>query len=425
MRVDALRDHLPALWAEGEVVGGFLGVAGTQLDMLDEALLQIQRGHWFDVTPDFDEAVALAALLNIGPEDFHADIGEFRAWVHALTNSRLHAGAVTRDALRILVETYRQGFQRAADIDLVPAIAEWASDAGEGRAALVENPARLRSARLPVTGGWEPLARLRTVNAGLDPAEVAIVVTGHAAGTEYAPFIANRTTGHALVYRGAVEVGSRLVIAPQPDDRTQLSAHLDGVDVTDRLDVYPDLLTGPDGPGERATDRPAPRLARGENEWWFLPLAHFDTPGLDRFLLAFADDALRTGRFDKTVFDDSIFALTPEVSAWVAWLEHEPASLRVDLPARTMRTEPGELADALAARDRLRAGLEAAVDSTAAAGVVTEVRLAPFVERQPSQVHLRGRLPQTIRVLGATGADRLGNGEGRFDLSDFDDAVLR
>ncbi len=424
-RAASLAGHLPPLYRDGELVDGFNQLWGVQLDMLDEASFVVQRSHWFDSTPDFDEAAALAALLDIAPEEFHADIDEFRAWVHAVTNARLQAGAVTREALRILVDTYAQGFQRAANIDLVASIAAWVDEPDGERAALVENPHRFRSARLPVQGGWEPLARMSVVNAGIDPAPWAVVLTGLAGGPEFAPLIANRTTGHALVFRGALAVGSRLTIAPSAADPTALHADLDGHDVTDRLDSYLDLVPGPDGPGTRDAADPVPTLALGSNELWFLPLAHYDTPGLDRFLFALADDALRVGRFDDTLFDHSLFALQPEMSAWIAWVEHEPASFEIHLPAQRLRTPPGGTEAGVAARERLERGLDAAVDRLAGVGIATDVIMSRHGERQPSAARLTAIFPRTYHETGPTGADRLAEAGGLFDVTDFDDSVLR
>lgn len=423
-RSTALGAHLPALYREGAAVDGFNQLWGVQLDAIDEVAQQIQRAHWLDSTPDFDEAAALAALHDIAPEEFHADIDEYRAWVHALTDARLRAGAVTREALRILVDTYAQGFQRAADLDLVPPIAAWAETPEDGP-ALIEQPSRFRFARLPVTGGWEPLARLDIVNAGIDPAPWAVVLTGVPGGSEFAPMVANRTTGHAIVYRGEIPVGARLTIAPSADDHSLLHADLDGHDVTDRLDTYEALVAGPGGPGERSTTDPAPLLALGPNELWFLPLAHYDTPGLDRFLLAFADDLLRQGRFDETLYDHSLFAQRAELAAWVAWIEREPASLEIHLPGRLMRTDIGRTADGVAARERLERGLDVAVDRLAGAGVATDVVMTHFSERQASNDRLTAIFPMHVHEVGPTGRDRLADSGGRYDVTDFDDSVLR
>ncbi|MGH9137323.1 MAG: hypothetical protein ACRD0G_09800 [Acidimicrobiales bacterium] len=420
----ALAEHLPTLYRDGQLVGGFNDVWGVQFDMLDEAGVAVQRAHWFDATYDFDEAVALAAILDIGPEEFHASLGEFRAWVHALRNSRLHGGAVTREALRILVDTYAQGFQRVADVDVVPAIAAWATEPNGERAALVENPPRLRTARLPDIGGWEPLARMHVSNAGIDPAAWAVVLTGSAGGSEYAPFVANRTTGQAIVFRGEIGVGQRLTIAPSRDDRTVLRADVEGADVTDRLDSYPALVPGPHGPGDRSDTNAATPLARGDNELWFLPLAHYDTPGLDRFLLALADDALRIGRFDETLYNHSLFAQQPAMSAWVAWVEREPASFEVHLPAHRLRADIGATTAGIAARERLETGLDAAVDGTAAVGVATDVIMDNLAERQPGQDRLAAMLPRTFRHVGPTGADRFVDAAGLFDVTGYDDSVL-
>ena len=367
-RHDALTAHLPHLYREGDLLSGLTAVWATQLDMLDEASLTVQRAHWFDVTPDDGEAEALAAILGIEREEFHADLREFRAWVHALRDGVLRAGSVTREALRILVESYTGGFQSATGISLVPPITKWAAPAPglvASAAVLRENPPLLRSARLPATGGIEPLARLHVTNGGIDPAPWAVVLTGTQGGDEFAPFLANRSTGDALVFRGRIGLGQVLLIAPRGDDRTRLYAELDGVDVTDRLDTYPHLVATTAGPGQRSVQPQALHLTRGNNEFWFLPLAHYDTPGLDRYLLALAGDALRTGRFDQTAFDASLFAQPPEVSATLLWVEAMPAAFEVQLPAWALTVRTGGTDAGLAARERLMTGLGAAVANAA------------------------------------------------------------
>jgi len=433
-RVEAVTASLPTLYAEGEHVRGFAGTWGTVLDGYDEATAIVQRAHWFDATPDLAEAAALAGLLDIAVEDFHADLREYRAWVHALVDGAVAVGLVTREAIRVVVDRYGSGFQDAAGIDMFGALRAWPTpeEAGDGRLPeLRENPWETRFLRLPETGGWEPLARLTVTNGGLDPAPSAVVLTGTEQGGEYAPLLANRTTGHTIVWRGAIRVGQRLVIAPAAEDRTRLRATLEGVDVSDRLDVYPHLrAAAPDDAyaadrlGAKDPALPAAFLAPGDNEMWFLPLAHFDTPGLSRFLLALADDALRTGRFDQTLYDESLFAQPPRVAASVAWVEAVPASIELVLPGQALLTLPVDTEEGFAARERLAVGLGSALDRCAAAGVATAVVLARHHDAQPSADRLVMTMPATYREVGPVGGDRLVNSEGTFSVTAFDDSTL-
>lgn len=433
-RAEALSSSLPTLYAEGENVRGFAGTWGTVLDGYDEATAAVQRAHWFDATPDLAEAAALAGLLDIGVEEFHADLREYRAWVHALVDGAVAAGLVTREAIRVVVDRYGSGFQSATAIDMFGPLRAWPTpeEARDRRLPeLRENPVETRFLRLPETGGWEPLSRLVVTNGGLDPAPWTVVLTGTEPGGEYAPLLANRTTGHTIVWRGAIGVGQRLVIGPAAEDRTRLRATLEGVDVSDRLDVYPHLRApGPDD--SHAADRlgakdpalPAALLARGDNEMWFLPLAHFDTPGLSRFLLALADDALRTGRFDQTLYDESLFAQPPGVAACVAWAETAPASVELALPGQALLTLPDDTPQGLAARERLAVGLASALDRCVAAGVATSVVLACHHDAQPSDDRLVMTMPVTHREVGPAGGDRVVSSEGAFSVTAFDDSTL-
>lgn len=424
-RAGALADHLPSLYREGPLLNGLFAGWGVQIDLLDEAAQRVQRARWIDTTLRLDEAAALAAVLDVAPEAFHADLDEFRAWVHSLRDARLQAGAVTREAIRIFVDGYLRGFQAASAIDLVPAVPTFATSPGPDRVALVENPRRLRHARLPDVGGLEPLARAGVENRGLDPAPPALVVTSlGSAGGEFAPMLANLTTGQAVVWLGHVPPGQRLTIAASSSDPLQLAARLEGADVSDRLRVVPDLRVGAGGPGVYASDRPVPRLAVGPNDLWFLPLAHYDTPGLDRVLLAMADLMLHQGRWDETRFDHSLFFLPAAATVQVAWIEHVPATFEVDLPAHTLESRAGELADALAAADRLETGLGEGVGRLAAAGVDGRVRLAARHERQPANDRMVAVLPMTIRETGSTGGDRLAESAGAFDVTAFDDSTM-
>jgi hypothetical protein len=416
--------RLPLLYREGELTGAVLGVPGLALDIADEDLVSIQRSHWFDRCVDRDDAAGLAAVLDLAPEEWQS-LGLFRAWVHALRDALLLEGAVTRAALARFVRAYATSFQAAMGILALPPLGEFASAPDDARVAIVENPPRRRGVRAPAAGGGvEPLHRFDAAQGGLDPVPAAFLLTGLPEGPECVPLIANLTTREALLFHGTVATGERLWIVPQPDGgvRAQLEQH----DVSERLVSIGELQPGQ--PWEEAQVRSPARaitLRPGQNELWFLPVAHYDEPGLDRFLLALADLELREGRWDETGFDHALFYLDPAVNLHAAWTEAEPAAFEVDLPAGTLRHAQGAEADARASRDRLAASLEETMTRLRAAGVRGAVRLRPFAEVQRLGDHLLARQPMVQREVGPTGADALPDAGGLFGKTPFDNSTYR
>ena len=394
-RAAAMLERLPLLYREGELITDVVSVFGLQNEILDEETFEVQRAHWFDTCLNLDEAVGLAAVLDIAPEPWQTSLGEYRPWVHALRDAQLREGSVTLGAVRLFVEHYVDGFEAANRTTIVTSRTP----------RIIENPTQIVLHR---EGSTEPLQRFTVTNRGLDPAPLAVVATGlGSTGPEYAPMLANLTTGDVIVYRGAVEPGKRLILRSGGGGPI---AELEGVDVSHRLRI-------------EGTD--PLQLARGDNDMWFLPLAHYDTPGLDRFLLYLAGDALRQGRWNGTDFDDSLFYQDPALVLNLAWIETIPATFRVELAAAALRTNPGELEEALAARQRLVVAINTALDRLAAAGVRTEATLADHQEHQPTRDRLQTVLPVTHREGGPTGADRRSEHEGLFDVTDFDDSTLR
>jgi len=141
-------------------------------------------------------------------------------------------------------------------------------------------------------------------------------------------------------------------------------------------------------------------------------------------LLALADDALRTGRFDATVFDHSLFAQRPEVAALMAWVEATPAAFEIHVPGHALLAPADGTEGAIAAKDRLELGLDVAVSRAAAAGVATEVVMDTLAERQPGRDRLVAVMPRIIHEVGPTGADRLANSAGAFDVTGYDESTL-
>jgi hypothetical protein len=418
-----MAERLPPLYREGELIAGVLGVPGVAVDVLDEDMLGVQVAHWFDRAVEQADVARLAELLDLVPEPWQT-VGLFRAWVHAFRDALLREGAVTTAAITSFVRAYGEAFQSGEEMLALPPLDEFESAPSPTRAALVENPVLRREQRTPTTGGIEPLHQFELVNGSLDPAPVSFLVTGLPDSPECVPLIANVTTGEALVYLGHVETGRRVWIGP--DDAGLAVARLEREAVTDRLISITGLEPGRpwDAPSV-VTPARALTLLPGTNALWFLPVAHFDRSGLDRFLLALAGLDLREGRYDETAFDSSLFYLDPAMTLHAVWEEAEPAAFDVQLPAGTLRHAAGAEADARAARERLRTSLQASVDRLRATGVRGGVAIQPFRETQRAADALVSVQPMVRREIGPTGADAMPDAGGVFGVTSFDDSTYR
>ncbi len=417
-----IAERLPLLYRDGELVNALLSPVGLQHEIVDENARRVQRRHWFDTAPGLDDAAKLGDLLDIGPEPWQA-LGEYRAWFHALRTARLRRGAVTGEALRGFVEDYTEAFEAADDIDVLPPFDDWSDEPTAVGHAFVENPALRRDAVLAGPAGVTPLHRQVVVNGGLDPTPLQLLATGTAGGPEYVPVVVNLRTGVALVHLGPIAPGERLWIRV---DGGTVTAELEGRDVSDELRTI--VQVRPGAPWELAqvsTPASALVLAPGENELWFLPVAHFDEPGLDRVLLALADLDLRQGRWDETAFDRSLFAQDAALVVQLRWDEASPATVLVDLDGGSMLSPAARLDDALENRAQLVGSLQSGVSSLAAAGVRADVRVRPLVASQRQRDRLRMILPVRQREVGTVGIDHLPDAGGVFGVTDFNDSTYR
>lgn len=418
-RAADIAKRLPFLYQDGPEVRRLLAVYGLQLAMGEEAMREVQRAHFFDRALNLDEAAALAALLDIPPEDWQG-IREYRAYVHGLRDAILQAGAVTRRGIGLFTRRYVSGFQQAQGVRIVARPAELAAEPDPQRLALVENPLVPRFHAEPQ--GLEPLARMVLDNKGLDPANAALVITGLAeGGPVYAPLLANVTTGQALVWRGVIPPGQRLWLVPATGGGVQ--ALLEGVDRTADLVGVEALVPGDAASLVAAAPRPL-ELARGANDLWFLPLAHYDVPGLDAVLLALADLALKLGRWDETDFDHALFYMDPVGRLQFAWAETAPATMTLTIPGGRIAHAPDGVEDALQALGQLEDGLSRGLDRLAAAGIRSSVAVNRNRERQGMGDRLARVLPMRVRERGSMGADTLPDADGRFGVSDFDESVF-
>lgn len=432
-RTADLLNRLPDLYREGETLGRLGAVVGNQFEMLDETAQDVRRSHFFAQCLDLEDAAKLGALLDIAPEPFQG-LTEYRGWVNGLRSARLRAGSVTREGIRIFTKLYLDGFEAGNRVQITPVTGRLTETATDQSPALIENPPTARYVRGPGVDGVTPLDRFTLDNKGLDDAPLGLVVTARGAeGGEFAPMIANITTGEALIFLGRIPAGQRLFLMPVQDTEgtTTLTARLEGQDVSEHIryinPIVPgdaDSIVGSAAPAQPLT------LTRGSNDLWFLPLAHFDVPGLDRVLFALASTEMKQGRWDETTFwnpDDgsgSIFAQPAQASLQLAWAESTPATIELRIPAGTMRHADGGVDAALTARENLDVALEIALDQLSAAGIATSATLAPRRDYQHMHDTLRMVVPMTFTEGGSTGADRMPDADARFGVSKLDDSTL-
>jgi hypothetical protein len=420
---DDMLARLPQLYRDGELVRAVMEQPALQLEILDEDLNEVQRAHWFDAGLELREAAGLAAILDIAPEPWQR-LHEYRAWVHAIRDAMLRRGAVTRRALEQFVVDYSRRYQAATGVRVWDTAQAWVPEPSTGGPALVENPLRRRYDSAPPTGGIEPLHQFSVVQKGLDETSAAFLLVGLPTAPESAPLIANLTAGQAILFLGTIPPGARLWIRPVPGG--DLEAFLEGQDVSGQMRSISGLQPG-SAWSNLQVQQPARRLTlkHGKNDLWFLPVAHLDVLGLDRFLLALADLLLQQGRYDQVRFDSALFYQDPAVLLRMTWLETEPASVDIYLPPGRLLSPAGQLDESLAERDRLQFSLNSAVQGLKAAGVRAAVEMPPFREVQGQLDRLAAVLPMTSREAGPSGADRLPEVGAIFEVTDFDDSTYR
>jgi hypothetical protein len=407
----AARVHL--LYREGELVERLLEQPAQQIEIAASEALEVQRAHFFDDALELDEAEGLAALLGITREPWQ-NLRLFRAWVHSQRDAMVFGGGVTIQALRGFAESYSESYEEATGVRLQ-----------NTRPVVVENPPIRKFGRPPVIADdTVPLTRFTVETEGLDETVASFLLMGLPAAPESMPLIANLTTGDALLFRGNVGVGQRLWLRASPD-RT-MTATLERSDVTSRLLSIRDLVPGtPWTPAQIQTPAQAIRLVRGENLLWFLPVAHFDELGLDRFLLSLADLALTQGRWDDVVFDQALFYQEPAVMLKVTWIEAQPATIEVRVPAQSVRRRVPATGEPQQARDLLSLAIGTGVNRLRAAGIRSAVRLLDFTEQQRSTDYLTGVLPIRVSETGSTGIDEFPDKGGLFGVTEFGDSTFR
>jgi hypothetical protein len=443
----AMADRLPTLYRDGELLLGTLGHLANQVTFLDEDMATIRREHWFGRAVDLEDAAALGDLLDLPPEPW-MDVDTYRAWVDAIVRTTVSVGAVTPAAIKEIVFQYVSRFQAATGDVVVPAFAlppdgprrpSWRmpepgavapGDAAGTDPELVENPPRRRFGPDPAAARPQPLQRITVTSHGLDPVPLGLLLTGLSDAGEACPLLAHLGSGEALVYLGGLATGQRLWVRPTGDG-SSITAFLEDRDVTADLHTVTGFTPGHPWTGGGVVP-PRPLLLRpGDNTLWFLPIAVYDEPGLDRFLLTLSDLSVTEGRFDTSSFDDALFDQEPRVRLDLTWVETLPASFSVRLPAGALATPGGGdgtdplLDAAVVARDRLAVSLGEAVDRFRPAAVAAEVEFVPFSEVVRQFDTLTAVMPLTHREGGPSGADRLPESGGAFGVTRFEESTFR
>jgi hypothetical protein len=403
-----------------------LEIPALQLEIVDEIAREIQRAHWFDATYEIEHAGMLAALLDFAPEPWQ-ELDTFRPWVHALRDAML-GGGITVSAIELFVSHFAEAFQGAVGVEVLARLKPWndaksaAGAAINSAPALIENPSVRRFARVPDSGLIEPLSQFTITNHGETIAPASFLLTGTPLGREAAPLIANLTTGDVLIYADDLPEGKRLWIHAAG---SSVVARLENEDVTAKLRSAAGLAPGTPLTAAQLVAPAKPlSLVRGANALWFYPIGLFNVRGLDRFLFSMPDLSVAEGRFDGTRFDHALFYQQPEMVLHVAWTEETPASFEVQLPAAVLRTKHA-VEEAMERRALLEASLAEGVGLLHAAGVEAVVTMKPFAETQPQLDRLRLVMPVILREQGTTGADRLTEHGGAFEVTAFDDSIFR
>jgi hypothetical protein len=418
---EAMIGRLPTLYSDGDLIRGLAAVCGLQLEIVDEEARIIQRARWFDTTAELEEAAALGALLDIPPEAWQ-ELGEYRAWFHALRDARLQHGAVTATALTAFTKQYADEFEKTNRIQVLPSFGDWQDKPTRTGHALIENSLQHRTLRLGGPGAIEPLHD-QVCNQGLDPAPLSVLLTG-GQYSEYVPVLVNRTSGEALAYLGELQPGDRLWLQAAAD--RSLRARLNRADVTDKLVGISQVTPGtPWSTADVSAPPQALSLRPGRNDMWFLPVAHFDAPGLDRAMLALAGLDMTEGRWDESFFDHALFYADPAVYLDLAWQEAPPATVLVDLDAATLTNDAGRRDDAFEAREQFAGSVEGGIRALAAAGVRAEVRMRPLYDSQRQLDHLTFVSGMAQREIGTVGIGRLSDSGGVFGITGYDDSAYQ
>lgn len=400
--LDRVLEVLPPIYgvAPDSILTQLLNVLALELDVLQEDIERMRRTHWVNFVYQLEDLEKLAALVGVKRQPWETlPIFRIRLLAHI---KALLKGALGPNEIKSFVYDYLRGVADALPgLTFVPGLltltAEQAFRPDPQRPllrsmALVENPPQLRrsAALLAISGRVPYLYRWEEHNRGLDETLTRFGISGRSEGRTAAPVLANLTTGDLIGYAGKLELGQTLLVAPAGDPATPrlAKATIDDQDVTSRLYSVSGFRLGVPIRKEDQDLQPlTPRLARGANQWVFLAVGLYNVEGLDHFFFAFADDQLREGAFDTTLFDHALFPSGPVAGLTMEWIEVEPASFEVQVPHHLV-VEPLQTGEAERPAQQVADVLRTEVLELRGAGIRAQVRFVPFVEQQRQQVRV-------------------------------------
>lgn len=441
----AMQRYLPDPYslAPDAVLTQLLDTVALELECVDEDLDRLRQTHWIRTAYRLQDAEKLGALVGV-PRLPWEDLRTYRARLLPLVKARL-AGALGPNEIRKFVYDYLLETENAlSDADgrlpyqLLPGLQRVTGEQAYATLSerplfrplqLIENPERLRSSGvLAARGGKVPyLYRWTESNKGLDHTQATFAITGLFAGRTTVPILVNLTTGDLIGFARHLNFGQRLEITLVPDTSDRAQATIDGHDVTRHLFSVRGFQLGV--PFARSDIDPQPllpRLTRGANDWIFLSIGLFDIKGLNHFFFSIADQSLREGVFDETLFNHALFPSGTIARLDMQWIETEPASFEMRVP-RYLVAEPATIsaAESEPMYAQIADGLRSAIAQLRAAGVRSQVKFIPFVETQPQRVSVTLPWIVTDRQIGSPGTHddvALGGifGETKVDDSRFE-----
>lgn len=339
---------------------------GSQIQEIENNMIGIMKSHWIKTVEDIDDLEKIAALYGVEWEESE-DINQFRKKVEDVIRLYL-AGPGTVPAVIEFVEIAlrKYGLELERDINGSLAIIH-PVNGDEYRTTCTiknfdgncieihENPEIEKSYKDDTVRHRQ---RWFLENRGFLFSVPEITFWGYDART-INPVLFNRSTGHALGFRGVLPEKSKLIITVNEQGFLK-TAELDGEDVENKIfslkgsqfdrcnfeennakfAIYEPIwafneigfeenVKGEQKPPE--FHRSIPIIPVGESEWEFnIGKSEFNNSKFDEDAFTFLDGS--SGIFDGTKFGESVFLSNHSAGLEMKWKEKQRAMFEVILP---------------------------------------------------------------------------------------------